>query len=93
MPYNKIKDVIIGLEIFLKNGGDSCDAQHDILFCCQGSGRSISPQEKEELLNHGWFISGDSCTCTYSDKELPNEEDEGSPQDHELSCGGWAIFT
>lgn len=64
--YDKIRDVMIGLEIFKKYGGFSCSAEHDSFYSGPELGREteITAEELKILDEAGWFPfeGGDDIT-------------------------------
>lgn len=87
--YDPLRDFIVGLEIFAKNGGAYTAAEHDIFYASQGDGLALSQAEISTLKAHGWRIDSELCggcgTGGYKD------DDDGD--EHAPTCNGWAKFT
>jgi len=59
-----------GIELILQYESDAVvTAEHDVLWCGQGNGKSVNEITEEGrnlLLNYGWFIDNDlKCWSTY----------------------------
>ena len=98
--YNKQRDIVVGLQIFMAHGGNMVDAQHDILYAAQKTGEALTPKETATLLSHGWFHPSDGdcdCRLCYAEDGEENRSAYSAPDEdgehHLLACTNWAIFT
>jgi hypothetical protein len=85
--WNQQRDVIEGLTIFMKYGGDHVCAEHDQIYASQKGGRAISKEDLAALKVAGWHIEQSLCTC---DQNGSSDED-GEPG-HSPKCTGWTRY-
>jgi hypothetical protein len=55
-PYNRLRDIRVGLEIFERHGGRFANAEHDILYAGPGEGQLVTPEEETTLEEYGWHF-------------------------------------
>lgn len=53
-PYNKQRDIRIGLEIFERHGGRDCEARHDELSAGPADSDSLTDDDRSQLDAAGW---------------------------------------
>lgn len=59
-PFNQIKRIMAGLEIFLRHGGRDVSAEHDAIFSGPSSdGVTFTDDELAALKANGWTNDGD----------------------------------
>lgn len=59
-PFNQIKRIMAGLEIFLRHGGSHMQAEHDEVFSGPSSdGVTFTVEELATLDANGWRNEGD----------------------------------
>jgi len=58
-PYNRVRDVRLGLEIFERHGELNVAAEHDIFYGAS-SNIELTDEERAMLEDYGWFID-ESC--------------------------------
>lgn len=86
-PYNRIRDLIDGLTIFMAHGGENVDAGHDEIRSGQDHDQTLTDGELALLTDAGWFRDGHSCQCG-----VTFDEDGDQLGDHEPACNDWMIF-
>ena len=52
-PYNKLRDIRIGLDIFARHGAKNCAAEHDVFYA--GETLDVTDEEHKALNKAGWF--------------------------------------
>lgn len=61
MDYNKVRDIHIGLEIFERHGGVTCDARHDVFHAGQRWDVALTPEEIATLIKARWMPCNEGC--------------------------------
>lgn len=79
-----MKNIIIGLNIFLNHNGTNFYAKHDEIHAGQKEGEELSKEEIQTLDEAGWFRNGGECW------ECPTDA-EGETQ-HLSNCNNWMKF-
>lgn len=87
--YNRVRDVLIGLEIFLKHGGEAIDASHDEIRSGPAYDAVLTDEELQQLASASWFreteCEGEHCTARF-------DEDGVEAGEHHPTCNAWMIY-
>ena len=59
-PYNKLRDIRIGLEVFERLGGLNAGAQHEVLYAGPKDGVDVPDEDRAVLEAAGWFWDDDA---------------------------------
>ena len=86
--YNRLRDIVTGLTIFLSHGGDHAEPSYDQINSGQADGEALSSEEIRSLKAAGWSNVSEFCEC-----ENVTEDDEGDEVGHESTCNQWMIYT
>lgn len=60
VKHTQLQEVIEGLQIFAKYGGESCSAELDVIYCGPDDGQLIPDADFKRLEELGWFYNGDA---------------------------------
>ncbi len=86
--FNRLRDVVTGLTIFLSHGGEHVEPSHDQLNSGQADGEALSPEEIAALKAAGWYNDSEFCEC-----ENVTEDEDGEEVGHDPACNEWRIYT
>lgn len=53
--YNRVRDLIVGLEIFQRHGEKSVSAEHDVIYAGPSAKDKLEESDRDTLRAAGWF--------------------------------------
>lgn len=93
MKYNKLRDIVVGCEIFSAHGGFEACTEHDVFYAGQAHNEALTPDEVTRLYAANWSIDSSLCEGCAVEGEPSHADEDFKGARHLFTCSAWRIFT